>query len=88
LKQTLFIGDGRTGNGTGAVQQFNIPVGAQRLYPGTVDGSGWFNNSGSFTVSAGRVGAVTVPEASTFALALPALRMAAAILIKRRKTAK
>ena len=51
LKQVFFIGDGLTGNGTGAVQSFIVPAGATRLFLGTEDGFGWFNNSGSFSVT-------------------------------------
>jgi hypothetical protein len=51
LKQAFFIGDGLTGNGTGAVQTFVVPAGATRLFLGTSDGSGWFNNSGAFAVT-------------------------------------
>ena len=50
LKQVFFIGDGRTGNGTGAVQQFIVPAGATRFFLGTVDGFGWNTNSGAFSV--------------------------------------
>lgn len=83
LKQTFFIGDGLTGSGAGTVQQFNIPTGAQRLFLGTVDGSGWFNNSGQFNVSATRVGAVAVPEAG--ALPLAVLGLVGAFVIGRRR---
>ena len=60
LKQVFFIGDGRTGTGTGDTQIFEVPVGATRLFLGTMDGFGWFNNSGSFTVE---VQAVPLPGA-------------------------
>ena len=48
LKQVFFIGDGLTGNGTGAVQQFIVPAGATRLFLGAVDGSAWHNNRRRF----------------------------------------
>ena len=52
LKQVFFIGDGKT---SGAVaQQITVPAGATRLFLGTMDGFGWFNNSGSFTVTINR----------------------------------
>ena len=50
LKQVFFIGDGRTGNGGGTVQQFIVPAGATRFFLGTVDGFGWNTNSGAFSV--------------------------------------
>jgi hypothetical protein len=50
LKQPFFIGDGLTGHGTGARQQFVVPAGATRLFLGTVDGFDWNNDSGAFSV--------------------------------------
>jgi hypothetical protein len=51
LQQVFFIGDGLDGNGSGNVQNFHVPTGATRLYFGMLDGSGWYNNSGSFSVT-------------------------------------
>ena len=51
LRQPFFIGDGLTGTGAGARQVVNIPAGATRLYLGTMDGFGWFNNSGQLNVT-------------------------------------
>ncbi len=45
LQQVFFIGDGLTS--ASAVQQFEIPSGATRLFLGTMDGFGWFNNTGT-----------------------------------------
>ena len=63
LKQAFFIGDGRTGTGTGTTQTFVVPAGATRLFLGTSDGFGWFNNSGSFavTIAGGQAGATPTP---------------------------
>ncbi|HEY3242752.1 MAG TPA: hypothetical protein VGM03_05305 [Phycisphaerae bacterium] len=44
LRQPFFIGDGLTGTGSGAVQQFLVPDGATRLFLGTIDGCEWSNN--------------------------------------------
>ena len=52
----FFIGDGLTGNGTGAVQQFVVPTGATRLFLGIADAVGfndvnhgyYGDNGGSF----------------------------------------
>jgi Flp pilus assembly protein TadG len=49
LKQPFFIGDGRTTGGT--TQQFKVPVGATRLFMGTMDGHQWSNNLGSFQIT-------------------------------------
>ncbi|RYD34659.1 MAG: hypothetical protein EOP87_08805, partial [Verrucomicrobiaceae bacterium] len=48
--QIFYIGDGLTGNGSGTRQQFVVPNGATRLFLGTTDGFGWYNNSGAFEV--------------------------------------
>ena len=48
LKQVFFIGDGLTSSGQ--AQHVAVPPGATRLFLGTTDGSGWYNNSGSFSV--------------------------------------
>ncbi len=48
LKQVFFIGDGLTS--TGVVQQVEIPVGATRLFLGTMDSTTWLNNVGEFDV--------------------------------------
>ncbi len=37
LDQAFFIGDGKTGTGMGAIQQFNVPNGATKLYLGFPD---------------------------------------------------
>ena len=42
----FFIGDGRTGTGSGQRQKFIVPKGATRLFLAVSDGSGWYNNSG------------------------------------------
>lgn len=63
LKQLFFIGDGETV--ANKVQLFDIPAGATRLYLGTMDGFGWFNNTGAITVDVS-----VVPEPSSLALML------------------
>ena len=50
LRQIFYIGDGLTGNQEGIRQQFIVPEGATRLFLGSTDGFGWFNNSGQFFV--------------------------------------
>jgi hypothetical protein len=60
VKQVFFIGDGLTGTGSGAVQNFIVPTGATRLFLGPMDGFEWKGNTGSFTVTV-----QAVPEPST-----------------------
>jgi hypothetical protein len=76
LQQPFFIGDGRTSGN--AVQQFIAPTGATRLFLGTFDGNGWYNNIGSFTVT-------VVPEPGASAMWLGCL---ASAWIFRRRSAK
>ena len=61
LSQTFFIGDGlKTGS---VAQQFVVPTGTTRLFLGTLDGFGWFNNIGSFAVTVTSAPVVGVPSA-------------------------
>lgn len=69
LNQIFWIGDGLTGTGSGAVQTFISPLGATRLYLGTIDGFQWSNNTGGFAVTIG-TGGPGVPEPATWALML------------------
>ncbi len=48
LNQPFFIGDGL--NASNIRQRVVVPPGATRLVLGSMDGSGWYNNSGSFSV--------------------------------------
>jgi|GEM_PF-6064777 len=53
LGQVFFIGDGLSGTGSGAVQQFKVPATATRLFLGIVDGRngqgpGAYDNNGPF----------------------------------------
>lgn len=55
IGQMFFVGDGLTSDSNaglfnGEQQSFIVPAGATRLFLGTVDGEGWYNNSGSFSV--------------------------------------
>lgn len=49
IAQPFFIGDGR--NASGVYQRVKVPAGATRLFLGAMDGSGWNNNTGFFTVT-------------------------------------
>src|ERR1700748_257231 len=46
IAQPFFIGDGHTSSN--AAQNVVVPIGATRLVLGSMDGVGWFNNTGSF----------------------------------------
>ena len=79
LQQAFFIGDGLTGTGTGDAQSFAVPAGATRLYLGTADGTGWSNNTGSFSVTISVLPeAVAVPTLSPQMLVLLGIAMAGA----------
>jgi hypothetical protein len=71
LKQPFFIGDGHTAGDV--EQQFFVPGGATRLYLGTMDGFGWFNNTGAITVTV-----TAVPEPETVLLWLAGIGFLAA----------
>jgi len=85
LDQIFWIGDGLTGIGTGAVQQFTAPTGATALYLGAVDGSGWFNNSGTLLVTVNGLasGPAGVPEPASWAMMLTGFGLAGAALRRR-----
>jgi hypothetical protein len=72
LQQPFFIGDGVTS--LSAVQQVIAPAGATRLFLGTMDGYGWYDNLGSFTVQ-------VVPEPGVIALTTVGL---AALCLRRK----
>lgn len=65
LQQVFFVGDGLTS--LGGLQQVIVPVGATRLYLGTMDGWGWSNNDGAMTVNVTE-NAGAIPEPSSAAL--------------------
>jgi hypothetical protein len=55
LYQPFFIGDGLRDDGV-TLQEFHAPAGATRLFLGSCDSLGWYNNSGSFTFTVERDG--------------------------------
>ena len=62
IAQFFFIGDGRTGTGSGDVQKFYVPETATRLYLGFID-STFSDNLGSLTAT---VEINAVPEPFSF----------------------
>ncbi len=88
LGQTFFIGDGLTGTGTGALQNFIVPTGATQLFLGFADSMTGFNGTaGAFADNGGSLNvnlqvvqfSSTAPEPGTiglFALGLGALVLA------------
>jgi hypothetical protein len=84
LKQVFFIGDGMTSGNV--LQQFYVPTGATRLYLGTMDGFGWYNNNGALDVTvSSSVGAV--PEPQTYALMIAGLGLIGFTARRRNKNA-
>jgi hypothetical protein len=63
LQQVFFIGDGLTS--ASVMQCITVPDGATRLFLGSHDGFGWFNNTGAFEVDV-QVKSGAVPEPATF----------------------
>jgi hypothetical protein len=64
LNQIFFIGDGLTGTGSGAIQYFNVPLFATRLFLASSDGQGdGAANTGTFVVTY-----TTMPEPATLAM--------------------
>lgn len=86
LNQVFFIGDGVTSGAV--VQQFIVPAGATRLFLGTLDGSGWFNNTGSFSgnITFTPVTA-SVPDESSTAILLGVTVLGLGIFSRRRSIA-
>jgi PEP-CTERM motif len=67
LKQLFFIGDGKTAGKL--LQTFDVPFGATHLYLGTMDGFGWYNNTGAITVDVNQINAVPEPASLVLMLA-------------------
>lgn len=89
LFQSFFIGDGKTGTGSGAVQIFHVPDGATQLYLGFEDAYGFGNPTdypGSYNDNAGflTVNFTLVP--SPGALGLGAC--SSCLLLRRRRRSR
>ena len=82
LDQIFFIGDGLTGTGTGATQQFFVPAGATRLYLGIIDDGGYYDNGGAITanVTEQLTSVSSAPEPSTWALLLGGIGILGAMM--------
>ncbi|HKX00766.1 MAG TPA: BACON domain-containing carbohydrate-binding protein [Bryobacteraceae bacterium] len=73
LRQVFFIGDGLTGDGTGATQQFQVPAGATRLFLGFADAFGFQGDPGYYSDNAGSLSATFIlaggqPGACTYSI--------------------
>jgi hypothetical protein len=66
LKQVFFIGDGMTNSSV--IQKFYVPNGATRLFLGTADGFGWFNNDGGFSTDITSYSQAAIPEPTSMAI--------------------
>jgi hypothetical protein len=82
LQQVFFIGDGTFGSLN--AQSFTVPTGATRLFLGTVDGFGWYNNSGAIELTVN--GVSSVPEPAAWALLLTGVAgLGSALRLARRR---
>lgn len=91
LRQPFFIGDGLTGTGSGAQQVVTIPAGATRLYLGTMDGFGWFNNAGQLAVTVTQTALAPASPAAPIPLhvaPLAALMLVAAAFVALRRRSR
>ncbi len=62
LQQLFYMGTGV--NSSGVTQTITVPAGATRFFLATMDGEGWYNNSGSFQVQV----QVNLPESSAVSI--------------------
>lgn len=94
LQQVFFIGDGLTGDGVGAGQDFYVPTGATALYLGFADAAGYNGAPGAYDDNSGSLSGFVifatdinpgrrVPEPEE--LALLGLGALVAGLIRRRR---
>ena len=72
LGQLFFIGDGRTGTGSGALQVFNAPAGATRLYLGIADAFAFVGQHGWYNDNLGELGATFELTGGTAVVPVPA----------------
>lgn len=93
LDQSFFVGDGLTGTGSGAPQQFVLPAGANTLWLGFADAGGFFGTPGSYGDNTGSLDyTVDLDPASVVPLpaTLPMLAGTLGLLglMRRRKAAR
>lgn len=89
LQQAFFVGDGRTGDGTGATQTFVVPTGATTLYFGVADACNYSGSPSCYNDNGGSVAfnlntVAAVPEPMTIALMLAGLGVVGASVRRRR----
>ena len=72
LDQAFFIGDGLTGNGSGATQTFLVPTLANALVLGFLDGGGFSGSPGAYTDNTGGLEATFNIGPATSVVPVPA----------------
>ncbi len=83
--QVFFVGDGLTGTGSGAIQQFIVPTGATRLFLGFADALDFNGQAGSYSDNSGSLNVnlqILTPEPGTLTFFILGL---AGLAIGRKK---
>lgn len=90
LNQVFFIGDGLTGDGAGTAQQFQIPIGATRIFFGIADAPAYHGDPGGYNDNTGQFSAsfAIVPEPSSLALIVAGVAGGAAYARGIRRTGR
>jgi hypothetical protein len=85
LNQVFLIGDGLTGDGTGATQTFIVPANATQLYFGFADAGGYYGNPSSYDDNLGSFSTTVTGTPEPASLGILAV-VGLPLLAKRRRS--